>query len=210
MTYDVAPLLAPAQCALLVFECQEGVIGEGSQLPTLAAAARAGALVPNIAVLLAAARAAGAGVFYCKVAKRRDGVGSPCNTPLELRLRGQGSGAPGGPDLGDIVAELAPQPGDVVVSREHGLTGFYESGLDSYLRNTGVRTVVLTGVSVNVGVLGTAIEAVNRGYTVVVPTDCVAGDPPEYAQQALRYSVRNVAFLATGAEIEAVWSASSR
>jgi nicotinamidase-related amidase len=58
---------------------------------------------------------------------------------------------------------------------------------------------------VNVGVLGTTIEAVNRGYTVVVPTDCVAGDPPEYAEQALRYSVRNLAFLSTCAEIEAAW-----
>ena len=67
------------------------------------------------------------------------------------------------------------------------------------------RTVVVTGVSVNVGILGTALEAVNRGYTVVVPTDCVAGDPPEYAEQALRYSVRNVAFLSTREEIEAAW-----
>jgi nicotinamidase-related amidase len=58
---------------------------------------------------------------------------------------------------------------------------------------------------VNIGVLGTAIEAVNRGYTVVVPTDCVAGDPPEYAEQALRYSVRNIAFLSTRTEIETIW-----
>ena len=87
------------------------------------------------------------------------------------------------------------------------MTGFYESGLDAYLRNIGTKTVILTGVSVNVGVLGTAIEAVNRGYTVVVPTDCVAGDPPEYAEAALRYSVRNIAFLSTREEIETTWSA---
>jgi len=207
MPYDITPYLTPAHTALLVFECQEGVIGERSHLPTLAAAARARDLVPNIAALLDAARAVGARVFYCKVARRRDDVCSPLNTPLEIRLRSQSPEAPGGPDMGDVVAGLAPQAGDVVVTREHGLTGFYESGLDVFLRNTNVRTVVLTGVSVNIGVLGTAIEAVNRGYTVVVPTDCVAGDPPEYAEQALRYAVRNIAFLTTRSEIEAAWPA---
>lgn len=206
MAYDIAPLLAPTSCALLVFECQEGVIGSESHLPTLAEAARAGQMVDHIAALLHAARTAGARVFYCKVARRRDGIGNPSNTPLEMRLRASNSRGPTAPDMGEIVAELAPHTGDVVVTREHGMTGFYESGLDAYLRNTGVRTIVLTGVSVNVGIIGTAIEAVNRGYTVVVPRDCVAGDPPEYAEQALRYSIRNIAFLSTRAEIEAIWS----
>jgi nicotinamidase-related amidase len=204
MAYDLRPLLNPDHSALLVFECQEGVIGVQSHLPTLAAAARASDIVENIASLLEAARAAGAGRFYCKVRKRPDGVGNPFNTPLEMRMRAQSSQS-GGPDMGDIVSELAPQDGDVVVCREHGLTGFYESGLDSFLRNTGTRTVVITGVSVNIGVLGTAIEAVNRGYGVVIPTDCVAGDPPEYAEEAVRYSLRNIAFLSTRAAIEALW-----
>ena len=208
MPYDLTAQLRPATTAVLVFECQEGVIGDASHLPTLAAAARSVDLVPSVAALLETARAAGVRVFYCTVQKRRDGVGNPFNTPLEIRMRAQDPTAAGGPDLGDIVEPLAPHTSDVVVRREHGLTGFYESGLDAYLRNSGVRTLVLTGVSVNIGILGTAIEAVNRGYTVVVPTDCVAGDPPEYAEQALRYSVRNVAFLSTRAAIEAVWALS--
>ena len=206
MPYDLAPYLVPQQAALLVFECQEGVIGEQSHLPTLAAAARAGRIVENIAALLAAARLAGAGVFYCKVAKRRDGIGDPVNTPLQIRLGAQASDGMATPDMGDIVAGLAPRDGDVVVARQHGLTGFYESGLDAFLRNTGVRSVVLTGVSGNIGIVGTAIEAVNRGYTVIVPADCVAGDPPEFAEQALRYSIRNIAFLSSRAEVEAAWS----
>jgi len=185
MAYDLTPHLDPARTAVLVFECQEGVIGETSHLTGLVESAREGQLVDHIAALLDATRAAGAGVFYCKVAKRRDGVGQPIYTPLEVRLREKSGSGTGATDVGDIVEALAPQDGDVVVTREHGMTGFYESGLDAYLRNTGVRTVVLTGVSVNIGVLGTAIEAVNRGYTVIVPTDCVAGDPPDYAEAAL-------------------------
>lgn len=206
MPYDLTPYLVPQQAALLVFECQEGVIGERSHLPTLAAAARAGNIVENIAALLAAARRAGAGVFHCKVAKRSDGIGDPVNTPLQMRLAARGSDDTATPELGEIVSALAPRDGDVVVARQHGLTGFYESGLDPFLRNMGVRSVILTGVSVNIGILGTAIEAVNRGYTVIVPTDCVAGDPPEYAEQALRYSIRNLAFLSSRAEVESAWS----
>lgn len=206
MAYDLTEKLEPESTAVIIFECQEGVIGENSHLPSLAAAAREGEMVANIAALLASARASGAGVFYCTVDKRQDGIGNPFNTPIEMRLRSQHPDLAGAPSMGEVVSALAPQPCDVVVCRQHGLTGFYESGLDAYLRNTGVRTVVLTGVSVNVGILGTAIEAVNRGYTAIVPVDCVAGDPPEYAEQALRYSVRNVAFLTTHAEIAAVWA----
>ena len=206
MPLDLGPHLDPKLCAVLVFECQEGVIGDRSLLPGLVRAVKAVGLVANVSRLLDSARAAGARVFYCKVAKRPDGIGNPFNTPIEKRLRSRSHASAGGPELGEIVEPLAPRDGDVVVRREHGLTGFYESGLDAFLRNTGVRSIVLTGVSVNIGILGTAIEAVNRGYTAIVPVDCVAGDPPEYAEQALRYAVRNVAFLTTSAEVAAVWS----
>jgi len=204
--FDLSPLLRPELSGLVVFECLEGVIGPGSHLPGLAAAARESDLVEHIRTLVEAARRAAVRVFYCTIERRADGAGNPASSPLERRLRETGDDRPGGPPLGDFVEPLRPEPGDVVVRREHGLTGFYESGLDAYLRNTGVRTVVLTGVSLNIGVLGTAIEAVNRGYTVVVPTDCVASDPPAYADQVLRYSLRNLAYLTTASQIIPHWS----
>ncbi|MHB8463973.1 MAG: cysteine hydrolase family protein [Acidimicrobiales bacterium] len=89
--------------------------------------------------------------------------------------------------------------------REQGLTGFYATALDAYLRNTDVSTVILTGVSLNIAVLGTAIEAMNRGFTVIVPEDCVASDPPEYAEAAMRYTMRNVAFVVPSQTILDFW-----
>ncbi len=47
--------------------------------------------------------------------------------------------------------------------------------LDPTLRALGVSTVVATGVSLNLGIIGLAIEAVNLGYRVVVATDAVCG-----------------------------------
>jgi len=47
----------------------------------------------------------------------------------------------------------------------------------------GVKTVIPTGVSANMGIVGTAIEAVNHGYRLVFAADCIAGDPPEYTSR---------------------------
>lgn len=198
MAVDLAPLLRPDLTSVIVFECQEGIVGESAYLPTLAAAVRDRGVLGNIDRLLTAARSADVTVHYCTANKREDGIGNAFNTPMERRIKeSAGEDVVGPPSMGDIVAEIAPQPGDVVIAREQGLTGFHATGLDDYLRNSGVRTVVLCGVSVNVGIIGTAIEAVNRGYTVVVASDAVVGDPPEYGDDALRYTVRNLAYLAT-------------
>ena len=77
----------------------------------------------------------------------------------------------------ELIAGLGPEPEDLVSTRLHGVSPFTGTSLDTWLRNLGVRTVVATGVSVNLGVLGLAIEAVNLGYRVVVPRDTVAGIP---------------------------------
>lgn len=202
MPIEIEPLLDPASTAVVVFECQQGILGPGSPLPGLASAAQEGDILVRFGKLLGAAREAGVKVFYMTSAKRADGFGNAFNTPIERRVRASSGKAF---DAGPVCREVAPQSGELVIAREHGLTGFYESGLDSYLRNTGVRNIVLGGVSVNLGILGTAIEAVNRGYAVVVPRDCVAGDPPQYAEQMLRFSLRNIAFLTSAEEIAGVW-----
>jgi nicotinamidase-related amidase len=62
-----------------------------------------------------------------------------------------------------------------VSSRATGLTAFYGTDLDATLRLRNVETIVLTGVSTDVAIPGLALEAVNRGYYVRIPADCVAG-----------------------------------
>ena len=74
--------------------------------------------------------------------------------------------------------DLLPEPEDLVVRRRTGFTMFHGTELDRLLHNLDVDTVVLTGVSLNVALLGSAIEAANLGYQVVLPTDCAAGVGP--------------------------------
>lgn len=209
MPIDIAPHLDPDRCALVVFECQEFIVGPESHLPGLAASVRDGDVLAHIAQLIEAARAANVTVVYCTFDPSVGDSRPSLNTPLALRMRASGEAHDSAPTMGDVIGVLAPAAGDVVLARGHGLTGFSAGDLDAHLSEVGVETVVLTGVSVNIGVLGTAIEAVNRGYTVVVPTDCVASDPPEYAESVLRYTVRNIALLSTASEVAVRWGSSA-
>ena len=74
-------LLNPATTALVTQECQGGVIGAQAGLPMLAEEARREA-IPNIAILLDAARAAGVTVVHCLIEKRPDNRGSNTNARL--------------------------------------------------------------------------------------------------------------------------------
>jgi nicotinamidase-related amidase len=198
MPIDLSAVLAPGHTAVLVIECQVGVLGEDSPVADLAQSVREGPLVPTLARFLGDARAAGARIYHCTVTA--GAAESLAGSPLGARTRGRTGTA------GAILPELGPDPRDVVAPRDHGLTVFHETGLDDLLRGAGIRTVVLTGVSVNIAITGAAIEAVNRGYTAVIPTDCVAGFPPAFASDALRYSLRNLAYLSTAKAIGEVWS----
>lgn len=184
-------------------ECQENLLGAHSILPGLARAAATVGLIPNLAKLFTAARRVGVRIYYCTDERRPDGFGFARNSMVAMRMVGDTDGSGG---HGPVMAEIAPQPEDVVFRREQGLTGYYATGLDAYLRNTGVTTVIITGVSLNIAVIGTAIEAMNRGYTVIVPDDCVASDPPEYAETAMRYTMRNIAFIVPSRTITECWA----
>jgi nicotinamidase-related amidase len=105
----------------------------------------------------------------------------------------------------ELIGELGPEPGDLISSRLHGVSPFAGTSLDAWLRSLGVRTIVATGVSVNLGVLGLAIEAVNLGYGVVVPRDTVAGIPQEYADAVLDNTFPLISTLTTVDELLGAW-----
>ena len=92
-----------------------------------------------------------------------------------------------------------------VVTRWHGLTPFQGTELDQLLRNLGVRTVVATGVSVNIGILGLTIEAVNAGYQVVIAREAVTGTPDEYVAAVMDHTLKLLATLAPVDDVVAVW-----
>jgi nicotinamidase-related amidase len=181
-------------------------VGDLTPIADLAAAVAASGMVANVARVLAAARTAGARVVHCTAEFRSDRAGSATNCPmLAVMSRHPGNLVVGSPAAA-LVPELGPEPSDIVSPRVHGISPFTGTSLDMTLRNLGVRTVVATGVSVNLGVLGLAIEAVNLGYQVVLPTDCVTGIPADYAEAVIRNTLALLASRTTSDKLIAAWA----
>jgi nicotinamidase-related amidase len=95
---------------------------------------------------------------------------------------------------------------DSCLTSASDISPFTGTDLDTTLRNLEVRSVVATGVSVNLGVLGLCVEAVNLGYSVVVPTDTVAGVPRHYAEAVMANTIALLATRVTVDDIIAVWT----
>jgi nicotinamidase-related amidase len=206
VTPSLSDLLTPGQCALILQEVQRGVVGPGGRLGQLAQAAQTVDLVTRLRQLTAAARAAGVPVLHCTAADLNNRFGANHNARLfgAARQAGTLENADG--------QKVQPADGlwadgDLVLPRFHGLSPLTGSQLDSLLRNEGVSTVVITGVSLNVAIPNLVFDAVNRAYQVVVVTDAVVGVPIEYGQQVIEHTLRPLATLATVAQLVDVWTA---
>ncbi len=194
--------IQPAKTALITQEIQRGVIGDLSALPDLAK--EASAILPNIARLCDAARAAGVLVVHCTAERREDGRGANTNARIFSYMAKMEPLAPGS-DRAAIVPEVPVEASDVVMPRLHGLSPFQGTELDFVLRNHGVETIIGTGVSVNVAITNLALDAVNSSYQVVIPTDAVAGTPRAYVDMVFEHTLRNVSTLTTTDEVLAAW-----
>jgi nicotinamidase-related amidase len=167
------------RAALIINECQNGMINaDYSDNVGLVGQITSRDVVKRIATLADAFRRAGLLVVHSTIVLRPDGVGTQPSCLLLGALKKRGSCVEGRPEA-EIHPDLAPLPADHVSRRLHGLSPFHGTELESVLRERGVQTVVVTGVSTNVGVPGTCLEAINRGFTAVVAEDGVAGSSRE-------------------------------
>ena len=90
----------------------------------------------------------------------------------------------------EVMPELAPGPGDVVITAKHRLSSFLDTDLDSWLRALGTETLLLIGINTNTCVQCAAFEAMNRDYAAVVVSDCVNS---MYGEDLHDFSLENVA-----------------
>ncbi len=157
-----ALVLPPARCALVVIDLQRGIVS----MPTLPRPSQE--VVANAARLAGAQRAGGGLVVLVRVTPRPDGRDALQPTldpgpPLPARA----------PGWAEIVPELAGHEEDLVITkRQWG--AFYGTELDLQLRRRAVRTILLCGISTNIGVESTARDAYERGYDQVFVEDAMA------------------------------------
>jgi nicotinamidase-related amidase len=207
---SIEEFAAPPHTALLIMEMQRGVAGDLSKFPDLAAAVAAGGVIGNAARLAEAARRARVPVVHCTAAFRADRKGShTANCPFIRVLLADSDHMLDGSQAAQIIGALGPAPTDLQSRRYHGFSPFTGTSLDMTLRSMGVRTVVAAGVSLNLGIPGLCLEAVNLGYRVAVATDAVAGFPAEYAQAVLDNTVSLLAARVPVADLIAAWNSAA-
>lgn len=88
-----------------------------------------------------------------------------------------------------VVDELASEPSDVRVDK-YRMSGFWDTPLDSILRNLGVTTLLFAGVNADQCVMCTLQDANFLGYDCILVEDCVATSSPGYCLEATLYNVR--------------------
>jgi nicotinamidase-related amidase len=84
-----------------------------------------------------------------------------------------------------VSRRLKPTPRDYFVLKP-AHSGFYDTTLDTLLRNLKIRRVIVTGIAGNICVLFTANDAYMRGFGIVAPNDCIVSNTVEDNSNALR------------------------
>ena len=88
-----------------------------------------------------------------------------------------------------VVDELRPAKGDIQVDK-YRMSGFWDTELDSILRNLGITTLLFGGVNADQCVLATLMDANFLGYDTLLVEECTATSSPSYCMQATLYNVR--------------------
>lgn len=161
---ELAPLDL-GRSALVIWDMQHGIAGRASNLTEM---------IPKIAELLAAYRARGLPVVYSQHTTPPEGWGNP-SIARSMTRRGLTPGgfrlAPGSHEW-EILPELEPRADDLVLAK-FSPSFFVGTPLESMLRVRHAEVLVLTGVSTDGGILGTARHAVNVGFHPLVVEDAV-------------------------------------
>ena len=207
---QLSELLAPHSTVLLTVECQQGVVGPDSALPELAKEARSSGALANVARLVAAARAGGVQVIHALAERRPDGRGANRNARLFRAAERLPVQQLSGTTAVRVAAPIEVSEVDFVVRRLHGLSPIQGTDVDPLLRNLGCRTLVVTGVSANVAIPNAVFDAVNLGYTVVVPGDAIAGVPADYTPAMIRHTLALVSTVTTTEEVLRCWKSPRR
>ena len=205
--------LDPARTCILVFDLLEGHVGKDA-----ASRERFAPVIANAARILEAARAAGAMIAYAHADHRADRATSARTLrDTDNRLKPIASGdtraheplLTGGTRETQVVAALAPRPGDYLVPK-HRWSAFHGTYLDLALRTRKADTLVLLGGSTDVGIASTAFAARDLDYNLVVVADACTSPERDNHDQLVRRVFPRMARVRSTAQVVAMLASGSR
>jgi nicotinamidase-related amidase len=168
--------LDPKTTALVLIDLQQGILPYGQAPRT------ADAVLTAAAALAKRFREVGAPVVLVRVGWSSD-FGDALKQPVDQPLAHAG-GLPD--DWWDFPDELAVDERDIKITKRQW-SAFYGTELDLQLRRRGIETIVLGGISTNIGVESTARAAHEHGYSLVLVEDAMSCATPEHHDASLNY-----------------------
>src|SRR5437899_31341 len=198
--------------ALVVIDMQNDFCAKGGWVDYLGADFTPDrAPIAPLQKLVPALRAAAVPVIWVNWGNRPDLLNMPPNQLHLYKPKGEGIGL-GEPLPGSgahvlekdswaaaVVDELEPRPGDIKVDK-YRISGFWDTPLDSILRNLGVKTLLFGGVNTDQCVLCTLQDANFLGYGCLLVDDCSATTSPDYCTEATVFNVKKCFGFVTGSK----------
>jgi nicotinamidase-related amidase len=184
--------LDPKKTALVLIDLQNAIVGM-SPAPHTAAQ-----VVENSKKLAEVFRAHGSPVVYVRV-DLNDFMKLPVDQQHNL----------GDKPLPDVASEIAAsagfQPGDILITKRHW-GAFAGTDLEHQLRNRGIDTVVLTGISTNAGVESTARQGTGLGFAFVLVEDACSSQNAEHHRFAFENIFPRLTRVRTTGEVLAAFA----
>jgi nicotinamidase-related amidase len=208
-------IVDPAHTVVMVHDMQNDNTGKGGASDKAGRRIDVRHLIEPIAQFLKTARGAGVKVMYTQYTNLPEFA-----TFTDLRLRDYRQRLTDPKERAALdsmldgtwgwqtIDELKPEPGEISI-RKYRVDAFIATPFEYLLRLNKIRTIIHTGIATEVGILPTAWHALNLGFFVVVPEDCVGAMEPQYHGDAMAF-LRRLAIVTKSSDVEQAWKARPR